>query len=364
MTQTDRAPTNEGGRRQPRTFFRGRNYAIGSQLDTFLVCAASGVIINRAILIVLGYPQIGSRNPGGIHISHSIYGGFSMMIAASVALSFLHPNVRWFLAIVGGLGFGWYIDELGKYVSNAGYLFSSALALIYIVFILMYVAFSALAQRAFTPDDAVANALESLKAAALGTLDDRQRRVALRRLERLGPDSSFATRLHELLEDTPASPPRPAGRVRRFRLAVIARYVSWSHRRSFEITLDIFFPILALVTLAGVVGISIDGPGITKPSERIATIAASVAAALILVGLLRLRRSRLAAYRWFDRALMIRILVVQVFLFRQEQFAAVAGLAIDLFVWTMLRSAMAIEVANADHDAIADPEETVTAATS
>ena len=46
---------------QRRHWLRGRSYALGPQLDTFLVCAATAVILNRVVLIVLGYPQIGSR---------------------------------------------------------------------------------------------------------------------------------------------------------------------------------------------------------------------------------------------------------------------------------------------------------------
>src|SRR5688572_15488563 len=103
--------------------FRGRNYTLGAQLDTFLVCAASGVVINRLFLIITGYPQIGGREPDAIHISHAIYGPFAMMVAIALAIAFLNPTMRWVLAIVGGLGFGWFVDELGKFVSNAGYLF-------------------------------------------------------------------------------------------------------------------------------------------------------------------------------------------------------------------------------------------------
>ncbi|MBM3660629.1 MAG: hypothetical protein FJW95_14165, partial [Actinobacteria bacterium] len=209
--------------RPSRGWFRGRSYLLGAQLDTFLVCAASGVVINRAILIVLGYPQIGSRKPGGIHISHSIYGGFAMMVALTFAIAFLGPATRWLVAIVGGFGFGWYVDELGKYVSNAGYLFRPALSLIYVVFVIMFLVFNLMASRAYTPDDAVVNALESLKLASLGTLDDRQRQDALRRLARLGPhDSGFADRVRELLADAPSSPPAPPGRVRRARTALRA----------------------------------------------------------------------------------------------------------------------------------------------
>jgi hypothetical protein len=331
-------------RRRPRAWFRGRSYALGAQLDTFLVCAASGVVINRAILIVLGYPQIGSRKPGGIHISHSIYGGFAIMVAAIVAIAFLAPATRWFVAIVGGLGFGWYVDELGKYVSNAGYLFRPALSLIYIVFVLMFLTFNAMAGRAFTADDAVVNALESLKSAALGTLDDRQRREALRRLEQSGPDdSSFARRVHALLADSPASPPQAPGVLRRTRVALRERYTAWSHRPSFTRSINVFMVLLAASSLGEILGLTIEGPGFHKPSAKIATAAAALAGVLVVIGIVQLRRDRLRAYRWFDRALLVRILVVQVFLFQQQQFAATVGFFVDLFVWAMVRSAIVVE---------------------
>jgi hypothetical protein len=55
------------------------------------------------------------------------------------------------------------------------------------------------------------------------------------------------------------------------------------------------------------------------------------------------RRGRYPAYRWFDRALLVEIYVTQIFLFDEEQLAAVIRLGIALFVWTMLRSAMRAE---------------------
>jgi hypothetical protein len=324
-------------------WLRGRSYKLGQQLDTFLVCAATAVVLNRLVLIILGYPQIGSRKSDGIHISHSIYGGVMMLIAMIAVIAFLAPSTRWFVAVLGGLGFGWYVDELGKYVSNAGYLFSSALALIYVVFVLLFLIVRSLASRSYGPDDALANAFESLKAAGDGSLDDVQRREALRRFDAAGLDGDFAANVRELISNAPASPPRPAGRWRRLQIATRARYVAWSHERSFTIVIEVFFVVLALSTLGGAIGVSVDGPGITQPSERVAFYASIAAGLLVLIGIWRLRRSRLEAYRWFDRALLVWILVVQVYMFRQMQFAAVLGLAVDLFVWAMVRSAITIE---------------------
>ena len=324
-------------------WLRGRSYKLGPQLDTFLVCAATAVILNRVVLIILGYPQIGSRDPGGIHISHSIYGGLMMLVALIAVISFLMPSARWFVAVLGGLGFGWYVDELGKYVSNAGYLYVSALALIYVTFVVLFLVARSLASRSYGPEDAVANALESLKSAAIGKLDDQQRREALRRFDAAAPDGDLAADIRTLLSNAPASPPRPPSRWRRFQIDVRARYVAWSHRRSFWVVIEVFFVVLALSTLGGAIGLSVDGPGITQPSERVATYASVVAGVLVVIGIVKMRRSRLDALRWFDRALLIWILVVQVYVFRQMQFAGVLGLAVDLFIWSMVRSAIAVE---------------------
>jgi len=324
-------------------WLRGRSYKLGPQLDTFLVCAATAVVLNRVVLIILGYPQVGSRQPGGIHISHSIYGGIMMLIAIFAAISFLAPSARWFLAILGGLGFGWYVDELGKYVSNAGYLFEPALALIYVTFVVLFLVARSLASRAYGPDDAIANAFESLKSAGVGALDADQRRAALRRFDAAAPEGEFAANVRALLSNAPASPPRTPSRWERFQTRTRARYVAWSHRRSFTIVIEVFFFVLAASTLGGAIGVSVDGPGITRPSERVATYASVVAGVLVVIGIARLRRNRLAALRWFDRAMLVFILVVQVYMFKQVQLAAVIGLAVDLFIWAMVRSAIAIE---------------------
>jgi hypothetical protein len=324
-------------------WLRGRSYTLGPQLDTFLVCAATAVVLNRVVLIALGYPQVGSRDPGGIHISHSIYGGIMMLVAIFIAISFLAPASRWWLSILGGLGFGWYVDELGKYVSNSGYLYRGALPLIYIVFVVLFVVARTLASRAYGPDDAVANALESLKLAAVGALDDAGRNEALQRLASIAPSGEFAAQVRELLGNAPASPSRPRSWWRRFQVRAKEWYVAWSHRRSFTVVIDVFFFVLALSTLGGAIGVSVDGAGITQPSERVATIAATIAGVLVVIGIVRLHKDRLAALRWFDRALLIWILVVQVYEFRQQQFTAVIGLAVDLFIWAMVRSAIAVE---------------------
>jgi len=324
-------------RKQSQTWFRGRNYDTGRLLETFFVCAATGVVANRVFLILTGYPQLGNQT---LHISHAIWGALAMMVSLTFALTFLSPALRGFLAVFGGLGFGWFVDELGKFISrDTDYFFQPALALIYLVFLAMFFWFRHLASRRFTPDDAVVNALESLQAAHLGALTDERRAVAIARLTELGGHDPFVTRVRELLADTPASPPLPRNAVARWLRRGSSAYEAWTDRPTFVPVVTTVFVAIGL----GLVVTGFVGHDLRHFSSRLATAAGGVAALAIVIGVVVLPRNRLAAFHWFDRAVLVWILVVQVYLFDRQQFAATGGLVVALAVWALVRSALAIE---------------------
>src|SRR3954453_7066819 len=153
--------------------FALRSADLGRRLDLFLVCAVGSVIGNRVFLIITGYPQLGN---GTLHISHAIWGALMMAVAIIFSIAFLAPNNRTFIAFIGGCGFGWFIDELGKFISrDVNYFFKPTIALIYMTFITMYLVFRTIGRRSFGPDEAVLNGLEALKAAALGELAEAKR---------------------------------------------------------------------------------------------------------------------------------------------------------------------------------------------
>ena len=78
-------------------------------------------------------------------------------------------------------------------------------------------------------------------------------------------------------------------------------------------------------------------------------------AALVGFGVLRLPSSRLAAYHWFMRGLLVWILLTQVFVFYSSQLAGLAGLAVDLIAYRSLRFALDRE-ARADGDRSGAPK--------
>jgi len=105
-----------------------RDHAEGYIL-TSLVGFAVTVILTRAFLQLTGFPKIGNSV---LHIAHALWGGLLLILAAYLPLVLAN---RWALqasAVLGGIGIGLFIDEVGKFITQANdYFFPPALPLIY-----------------------------------------------------------------------------------------------------------------------------------------------------------------------------------------------------------------------------------------
>ncbi len=329
------------GRLWPRFAVKSAN--LGHHLDVFLVLAICSVLGNRLFLIITGYPQLGD---GTLHISHAIWGATMMAIAIVWSISYLGPSTRTSVAVLGGMGFGWFVDELGKFVTrDVNYFWQPTIALIYMIFVGMYLVFRSLGRRSFGPDEGMLNALEALKSASLGQLSEPSRQDALEIFDTTEPTGALAERIRSLLSDVATLPPTRPGRFARFGNVVREHYLSWTERHWFPIVIDTIFVLYAVIALLTVVSLALDGSGITSFPEWATVVSSTASGTLIVIGVTRLRRSRLHAYRWFDRGLLVDIFVTQIFVFAEEQLGAVVGLFITLTVWVMLRSAIKVEVA-------------------
>jgi hypothetical protein len=322
--------------------FAVRATDLGRRCDTFLVVAISAVLANRLFLIVTGYPQLGN---GTLHISHAIWGALMLAVSVILAVSFLGPFTRSIVAILGGAGFGWFIDELGKFITRqVNYFFKPTIALIYMTFVAMYLVFRSLQRRRYTPDEGILNALEALKSAALGQLDEPARRDALELLAATNPPDGFAGEIRALLERAPSLPTRPPSRGARWAATVRGRYLSLAQHPAFIDWISVLFTLFAVAALVTVLSLALDGRGVVGFTEWAGLISSMVANACLLIGVVRLRtRGRLAGYEWFDRGLLISIFVTQIFVFAEEQLGGTIGLFIMLAVWVLLRSAMRAE---------------------
>jgi hypothetical protein len=320
-----------------------RGADVSRNLDVFLACAVAGVLGNRFFLVLTGYPQLGN---GTLHISHAIWGGLMMVTAIVVALSFIAPGTRAFVAVVGGAGFGWFVDELGKFITrDVNYFFRPTLALIYVVFISMYLVFRSLARRRFRADEALLNALEALKSAAIGRLDEPTRLEALALLDHTCTDEGLVPKVRDLLHHV-ATIPAPVP-VRATRLAEGFRraYERWADRRSFAYTVGAFFSLLAVFDVGQVLALKLTRSGIHTFPQWATVVSSLVSLVLVVIGAGLLPRARLAAFRWLEASVLVAIFVTQVFLFADQQLAGILDLGVALVVWLSLRQAIRLEAA-------------------
>ena len=232
--------------------FALRSVRLGRRLDLFLVCAVGSVIGNRVFLIITGYPQLGN---GTLHISHAIWGAAMMAVAIIFSISFLAPNNRTFIAFIGGCGFGWFIDELGKFITrDVNYFFQPTIALIYIVFIAMYLVFRGIQRREYSrrrgrPQRArgaqVGGDRRAERAASDGGDEPARTRPA--------PHDSLARQVRACSSDVTNLPDPSPNRFERWGAAVRAWYLGLTERRWFVLAITWWFIIVGSAQLIAAV---------------------------------------------------------------------------------------------------------------
>jgi hypothetical protein len=164
-----------------------------------------------------------------------------------------------------------------------------------------------------------------------------ERARALYLLEQSGDRSALATSIRQAVEAADpadeAEPRLPAKMVANMRVAY-GRVIAWRwFHRAVVVFLLVRAAWLFLVGTILLVSFVTVAPG---PDDLRALVGFGIvlptviSSAFAIVGAIRLRYSRLDAYRWLKRSLLVSILVVQVFVFYLDELGALRGLAIDL----------------------------------
>jgi len=321
-------------------------------LDTFLVSAIATVVVIRIFLEATGYPQLGG---GGLHIAHVLWGGLGMLLAILLLLLYLSPTTRLAAAVVGGAGFGAFVDELGKFVtSDNNYFFRPTAAILYALFVILFLATREIRRfRGLSPEENLVNAVEIGERLAMGTLtaDDRNRALQL---------LAAADQAHPLVAPLRASflaanpAPTSFGRLRWVGSAGGRTYAAIVSSRWFRrilaaifIIAGLAFVLTAIATVAllggaffGVLDAQVALEEETAGGEIAAVIqalAGLVAGVLIVKGVFALRRSRAKAYRAFELAILVDLLLAQPFAFLEVGFGAAVDVFIDLALLATLR---------------------------
>ena len=145
-----------------------------------------------------------------------LYGGLLLLAACVVLLAFLNPGVRVVAAVLGGIGFGLFIDEVGKFVTkNVNYFYKPAIAIIYVCFVGLFGVIRWLGRRRFSAAEALLIGVESLKLDAVGRLTKERRARVLSLMTETGTRGPLAAGIRELLDkaELTCAAPSPIARL-------------------------------------------------------------------------------------------------------------------------------------------------------
>lgn len=323
-----------------------RNIEAPLLFESFFVAAVASFLGIRWFLAATGYPRVGSA---GIHVAHMLWGGLLLLAAVLLLVGFVDRSVRHAAAVIAGLGFGTFIDEIGKFVtSDNDYFFRPSIALIYIVFVLVFVAARALVgRRRVTGDEALANALDLMAGTSSRGLepDDRERIREL--LDLADPADRRVAIARDYLAAIPAVPDHDGP------VEVVGDRLASAYERVMAVpwvdeALVVGVIAYAVLAVIGVVLVAVSQAPAGLGASTAAQVGSTIIGALLIGrGALALRTSRLEAYHWFQRGLLVWILVTQVFVFYSSQFGGLLGLAIDLLAYGSIRYAIGRERAAA-----------------
>lgn len=332
---------------------RGNPYRIrdphnSSLLEIWLVSAVVTVLVIRLYLHLTGYPQVGGET---LHIAHMLWGGLGMVIAFGFLLLFVSPIWKPLAALVGGIGFGTFIDELGKFITKDNdYFYQPTVAVMYAVFIVLY--FGARyfdRRREPTEADHLYLAAQGVAWQAIGKLDKRRQEEALASLDASGNTADVATRLRELLENAELVEGEEQSRILTARDKVAAWYWKAVGKRWLLPMVIGLFVIRALeIIITLVYGIVVTGEynlsdGITV-FEWLSFAAGAITGFLAVFGLVMIiRRHRVRALQAFAGSTVVALLFGQFFTFATEQFVGMIGLVVNLIILGTLRLALSVE---------------------
>jgi hypothetical protein len=327
-----------------------RNVDAALLLESFFIAAVVSFLAIRAFLAVTGYPQLGSS---GIHIAHLLWGGLLMLAGLLLLLAYLDRSVQHVAAVVAVLGFGTFVDEIGKFVTaDNDYFFRPAVAVIYVTFVATFLAARTLiGRRALRPNEALANALALLGSTLDRPIEPDDRARIHRLLRQADPESELTVLLRRYVAGLPGIPDTESP-IERIRRTLGDAYAAVMANRWSERALVVGVVAYTAFAVIGVLVVTKEAPAPGAPeTSTAATVAQLVStlagAVLVARGVLSLHASRADAFRWLMRGLLVWILVTQVFIFYSSQLAGLGGLAVDVVAYGSLRFALAREVGEA-----------------
>jgi len=277
------------------------------------VTSVATLLVSRLLLYITGFPKISF---GDVHVAHVLFGGVFMTISLLIQSIYIGHIPSTIASYLGGIGFGLFLDELGKFLSQDNdYFYQPAVVIMYLLFVLFFYF------------------LRYMKKKEQYYEEEKKVHVVIARAE-----GTFSTGVLVDLQ-----------RFLRRQYAILAEK-KWFQ----QILLLILWGYLTGMTfsagraLYGLIAVKFDH----FPNQSIArfytehnTVIVSLviqfishvlAALCIAYGTFFVKSSRLKAYSWYMRATYVWIFVTQVFMFYNDQFSAVQFLFFSILMFGAL----------------------------
>ncbi|CAN5245460.1 hypothetical protein BH09PAT2_BH09PAT2_11190 [soil metagenome] len=324
-----------------------RDIEYRGQMEVFIISAIAAILSIRLFLSFTHFPTIGGRF---FHISHMLWGGLLMVFAMMLLLIFLDRDIKRVSAVIGGLGFGTFIDEIGKFITrDNNYFYKPSFALMYITFVLIYLALHLFnRKRKFSKKEYLINSIELMKEAVINDLDTQEKQKALLYLSRSEKNDPISHTLKTLYMQLETIHPPDPSIFRYIQTQTKKFYIALINKPGFRNLLIAFFLIQAGVSLAIAVLLLIEKNAFTLPAlllshsfssdsfNKIHFISTFISAVFIFFGIIQVYISRLDAYIWFKRAILVSILLSQVFGFYFDPTRAFATFLFNILILTTL----------------------------
>ncbi|MFC1905952.1 hypothetical protein ACFLWJ_00520 [Chloroflexota bacterium] len=331
-----------------------RNMDAGTYLEIFLVASVASILAIRAYLAITGYPQLGNSD---LHIAHMLWGGVFMLVGIIALSMFLGKAAQYIGVICGGIGFGTFIDEVGKFITQDNdYFYQPSVSIIYVTFIVIFLIVRNIQTRIkYSRIEYLMNAIHELEEVAHSDLDVEEKEKVVEYLAKCDQSDPLVVELKSALAKVElVSVPEDGLYVRiRTRLATFYKNIATTNWFkwviiaffSAQVLFNLFyvFVLLALKMLnwdvlnIGLIRSIAGGLEKITFSDYAYLTSSLFAAGLALWGLMLLVKSRLSAFKMFERSVMVSLFLTQVFVFFQAQFWGLAGLIVYLLVYAALR---------------------------
>lgn len=314
-----------------------RNLEAQSYYENFFISAVLSIFVIRIFLRITDYPILGT---GDFHIAHILWGGFFMMAALIILFSFLSQRALVIASIVGGIGFGAFIDELGKFItSDNNYFFQPTIALIYIIFVLLFLISRFIPRyRAVSQREYLVNALEMLKESAINDFDREEEKQALAYLRKCDPKNPTVKALKQLLTKLEIEETPPPGLYTRMRYRLRDWYYKIA-KAGFVVNVVIVYLTFQTVLTLTQMGMYYTLDPVLPFSELGQLYSSLLAGAFVLIGLSALRFSRVEAYRFFRISILITILMTEFFALMNPAWYEIFNLAGNVFMLLVINYA-------------------------